>query len=111
MEYNNLFKNSPNYVPGTMAGFKVADRFARATGVSAETMLGLNELGLAITFIRPSVINSNSVTYNVALAMHETLHSLGFEDDFIKDALGISQKAASVDITKAFANDCFGVTK
>jgi hypothetical protein len=109
LDYNELFRNSPNYVAGTMRGFTVADRFARATGVSAETMLGLNELGVAVMFIRPSTILSYSGAQRTALGMHETLHALGLEDDAIKTVLGIPQNRPSKDITDRFATNCFGV--
>jgi hypothetical protein len=112
MDYNEMFKNSPNYVQGTMPGFTVADYFKNHEGSSALTMLGLNDLGLALVFIRPSVILEHSAAYNTALVMHEILHSLGFEDDKIMSALGLDPaKQASVEITKAFARDCFGVEK
>jgi len=111
MQYNDLFRNSPYYVAGTMSGFTVADRFERAVGVNAETMLGLNDLGLGVVFIRPSAVLRNSAAYNVALVMHESLHSMGFEDPFIRDALGIGDNEPSVAITKAFSNDCFGVNQ
>jgi len=111
MQYNDLFYNSPDYVAGTMAGYTVAASFAQYPGINAQTMLGLNQLGLAVMFIRPDAVNSNSTAYNTALVMHEVIHSLGFQDDFVKNALGIPLTAPSVNITKAFANDCFGVSK
>jgi hypothetical protein len=109
MEYNDLFRNSPNYVPGTMAGFKVSDRFAKNPGVSAETMLGLNPLGIGILFIRPNSIVGRSASFTSAFAIHETLHALGFEDDFLKETLGIRTDRPSIEITKKFAWDCYGV--
>jgi len=111
VQFNDLYYNSPDYVAVTMAGWMVADRFAQYPGVNAETMLGLNQLGLAVMFIRPDAVNSNSTAYNTALVMHEVIHSLGFQDDFVKNALGIPLTSPSVNITKAFANDCFGVSK
>jgi RHS repeat-associated protein len=107
--YNDVFANSPNYVAGTMPGYTVAKYFLQYPSVDALTILGGNVLGLSVVFVRPSVVEGNTVQGNTAMLMHEMLHTLGMEDPAIEAALHISAKNGSIDITNTFLADCFGI--
>jgi hypothetical protein len=104
-----------------MPGYTVADYFGRNKGVSALAILGGNRIGMNEVFVRPDSINSMSDAYAAAFLMHELLHSLGLEDDDAKKALAGAgllgrwnanpEGAPTVEITNAFARECFGVRR
>lgn len=116
-DWNELFRNSPNFVSGTMSGYTVADAFARdgRGRRTAAAMLGLNQVGLGVVFVRPSNVNTYSAARTAALVMHEVIHFMGFEDGVIQQALnetGFSpNRRGSIEITDAFSRECFGTLK
>ncbi len=108
------------FTPGTEAyqfwapkGTTIQQFFKTNSGVNAETALTVSALSTNIYF-RPSSVASHSAGYDAALLIHEVLHSLGWDDDQIKAALGLTQDDCGMGtacITQKLAQDCFGKKK
>jgi len=108
------------FTPGTeiydywaSKGTTIQQFFKVNGGVNAETAFTVSALSTNIYF-RPSSVASHSAGYDAALLIHEVLHSLGWDDDQIKAALGLTQDDCGMGtacITQKLAQDCFGKKK
>ena len=108
------------FTPGTSAydywaanGTTIQQFFKNSPGTGAETALTISGSSLNIYF-RPSYVLSHSAGYDAALLMHEALHSLGWDDDQVKAALGLREAqcgSGTACISKLLAQDCFGANK
>jgi hypothetical protein len=105
------------FTPGTAAyafwsssSMTIAEYFKKNPTTKAEASLTISALSGNIYF-DPSYLNHHSVGFDAALLMHEVIHTLGWDDDQLKSALGIPSTRASGAITDLLAKDCFGVNR
>jgi hypothetical protein len=97
---------------GIAAGTTVAQRFANAPGINAETSILSSSL---VIFFRPSSISGSSQSQNMSLLFHEALHgfrgSLGgtsYFDSELQRALGLAVDSNNTrNITDHIRNNCY----
>ena len=102
------------FTPGTKeynfwaskGNFTISDYFRLNHSTKAEASLSISGLSGNIYF-DANYVNGLSVQNAAALLTHELLHNLGIDDTQAQNALGLSTKEASDNITQKFLKDCF----
>jgi hypothetical protein len=87
-------------------GWTVGESFNNDHDIHAETADPLSALAGNVYF-NSGYVMKHSGGFDAALLMHETIHSLGTDDQVLKKALGVTSEGTD-GITKKLATDCFG---